>query len=72
METIRTNTIIKADGHLSIDIPTAFEEGEVEIIIIIESKIKSKQKYNFSDLAGKLQWDGDALKSQKEIRDEWQ
>ena len=47
METIRTNTIIKADGHLSIDIPTTFEEGEVEIIIIIESKTKSKQKYNF-------------------------
>jgi hypothetical protein len=71
METIRTNTIIRADGHLSIDIPTTFEEGEVEVIIIIENK-RPKPKYNFSDLAGKLKWDGDALKSQKEIRDEWQ
>ena len=27
--------------------------------------------YDFSDLAGKLQWKGDAVKEQRRLRDEW-
>jgi predicted DNA-binding antitoxin AbrB/MazE fold protein len=27
--------------------------------------------YNFSDLAGKLSWNGDAVEAQRRIRDEW-
>lgn len=30
-----------------------------------------KPKYDFSDLAGKLQWRGDALTEQRRMRDEW-
>lgn len=30
-----------------------------------------KPKYDFSDLAGKLQWRGDALAEQRRLRDEW-
>jgi len=30
------------------------------------------QFYDFSDLAGKLDWKGDALEVQKGLRDEWQ
>ena len=29
------------------------------------------QKYTFSDIAGKLTWQGDAVAVQREIRDEW-
>ncbi|MBC7774321.1 MAG: hypothetical protein H7246_02700 [Phycisphaerae bacterium] len=30
-----------------------------------------KPKYDFSDLAGKLQWRGDAVTEQRRMRDEW-
>ncbi len=29
------------------------------------------QKYQFSDLAGKLEWDGDAVAQQRALRNEW-
>ncbi|MBI2729485.1 MAG: hypothetical protein HYX40_01805 [Sphingobacteriales bacterium] len=30
-----------------------------------------KPKYDFSDLVGKLKWNGDAVAEQKKLRDEW-
>jgi hypothetical protein len=30
------------------------------------------KKYDFSDLAGQLDWQGDALTEQQRVRDEWQ
>ena len=30
-----------------------------------------KSLYDFSDLAGKLQWQGDAVTQQRRMRDEW-
>ena len=32
---------------------------------------KSKTSYDFSDLTGKLSWQGNALETQKTLRDEW-
>ena len=32
---------------------------------------RQPQSYDFSDLAGKLQWEGNALAQQRTIRDEW-
>lgn len=32
---------------------------------------RTKSKYDFSDLYGKLKWNGDALAEQKKIRSEW-
>lgn len=72
METLRINTTIKSDGHLKIDVPTRLLEGDVEVILIIERKKQDEKKYNFSDLAGKLRWEGDALKTQEMLRNEWQ
>ena len=28
-------------------------------------------RYDFSDLAGKLQWNGNAMSEQRRLRDEW-
>jgi len=28
-------------------------------------------KYNFAEVVGKLQWQGDALEEQRKLRDEW-
>ena len=37
------------------------------------AKTKAKQgtNYSFSDLCGKLSWKGDAVATQRSIRDEW-
>ena len=32
----------------------------------------SSTRYDFSDLAGKLEWQGDAVRQQRLMRDEWQ
>ena len=31
----------------------------------------AKPKYDFSDLVGRLEWNGDAVKEQRRLRDEW-
>ena len=31
----------------------------------------NKSNYDFSDLVGKLQWNGDAVLEQRRLRDEW-
>jgi hypothetical protein len=44
----------------------------MRVIILVAEKPKAKnQKYNFSDIAGKLEWQGDAVQEQRRIRDEW-
>jgi len=72
METIKINTTIEADGHLKIDIPTSMKKGEVEVILVIENKQKQSVKYDFSDISGKLKWDGNSVETQRALRDEWQ
>ncbi len=72
MKTIRLNTVIKNDGHLKIDIPTPLEEGEVEVVLVIQRKSKPSSGYDFSDIAGKLKWDGNAVDTQRILRSEWE
>lgn len=36
-----------------------------------KSRLKPVTSYNFSDLCGKLSWKGDAVATQRSIRDEW-
>jgi len=64
-----------------------YENGEVKLKekIIIEKRVpvivtfledmmekeKSAKKYRFSDLAGRLEWNGDAVAQQRALRNEW-
>jgi len=68
METIKLSTTIQSDGHLKIDIPTPLDEGDVEVILIIESRERQSKKYDFSDIAGRLHWNGDAVEEQRKLR----
>ena len=52
------------------------EHQRVEITMVIANGgVDKRQKqisgYDFSDIAGKLQWQGDALVEQRKLRDEW-
>ena len=56
-------------NEVSITVPESFIDKDVEVLILpVESKKKS---YDFSSLAGKLEWSGDAVKEQRALRDEW-
>jgi len=71
METIKLKAKINKDGHIKIDVPTAMREGEVDIVLVIDKIREKGKKYDFSDIAGKLQWNGDPLEVQRTLRDEW-
>ncbi|MEG5001391.1 type II toxin-antitoxin system ParD family antitoxin [Microcoleus sp. B4-D4] len=47
---------------------------EREILVVINpisSEEKQKSSYDFSDLVGRLTWQGDAVTMQRNLRDEW-
>lgn len=57
-------------GSVTIDLPEEYNNKKVEVIVLPVDEQK-KNKYDFSDLAGKLQWEGDAVAEQRKLRDEW-
>lgn len=67
-------TTVDASGHLHLDIPTQLSPGLVNIVVVLSpvtSDSTQKSNYDFSDLAGKLVWQGDTLTMQRVLRDEW-
>ena len=60
-----------ANGYLHLTIPSDMKSVKTEVVVIIQPKTRSEKKYDFSDLVGKLQWQGDPLEIQKKMRDEW-
>jgi len=75
MEVINLTTDIEGDGHLRVDVPTKLAPGEVEVVVVIQTPSGKANGegggYDFSDLTGCLQWQGDALAAQRSLRDEW-
>ena len=55
-------------GFLHLKIPAEIKSGKTEVIIIINPINEKTTKYDFSDIAGKLEWRGDPLKMQKKLR----
>ena len=71
MKTLQINTTTDQDGHLRLDMPLAQSVMDIRVIIVMDDVSRPKGKYDFSDLVGKLKWQGDAVKEQRSIRDEW-
>ena len=47
---------------------------EREVLVVLNpssSKVEQKSSYDFSDLVGRLTWQGDAVIMQRNLRDEW-
>ena len=57
-------------NRISLEIPKELSKYTFRIVMI-PLVDEEKPKYDFSDLAGKLKWDGDAVKEQRRLRDEW-
>lgn len=74
MEVFKLTAALDTSGHLHLDIPTELSPGQVDVVIIlnpIASSIPQTPSYDFSDLAGHLQWQGDAVAEQRMLRNEW-
>lgn len=74
MEVLKLTSTIDSSGQLRLDIPTALSSDNVDIVLILNpvvSKDESTPIYDFSDLVGRLKWQGDAVAIQKALRDEW-
>jgi len=60
------------DHQLHIQLPNDFNYDEVEVVILSRVAVKPvNHKFGFSDLAGQLEWQGNALCEQQRLRDEW-
>ncbi len=70
MEAIKAIAKRTKTGKYKIDLPITNIADEVEVLVIVE-QIKKLSKKSHADFAGKLEWKGDWLAYQKEIRNEW-
>jgi hypothetical protein len=74
MEALTLSGIIDSDGHLRLDVSTQLPPGQVELVLVINLPTQEKpteKKYDFSDLAGRLNWQDDPVSMQRRLRDEW-
>ncbi|WP_414526872.1 hypothetical protein [Nodularia chucula] len=74
MEVLKLTTTIDESGYLHLNIPTRLAAGDVNIVVVlnpVSSEEEHKPRYDFSDLVGRLTWEGDAVAIQRSIRDEW-
>ena len=74
MEVLKLTTEIDDTGQLKIELPTNLKTGKVDLVVIINpsaEKDMRQNNYDFSDLAGKLSWQGDAVATQRNLRNEW-
>jgi hypothetical protein len=73
MEVIKLTTEIDDTGKLNINLPTNLAAGKVDLIVIVNPVPQKEEKqniYNF-DLSEKLSWQGDAVETQRKLRNEW-
>ena len=64
---------VNAKNNL-IEIPPQYNQiysKHVKVIVLLQEKLKEKKQYDFSDVFGKLEWQGDAVQEQRKIRNEW-
>jgi hypothetical protein len=70
-QTLKLKSRVDRDGHLRLDVPTALPTGEVDLVLVIEPAAAAATQagvYDFSDLAGRLRWSGDAVEQQRELQ----
>ena len=74
METITIRTKPGKKGTVTITVPPRLRSRELDMVVVInesESSKKDTARYDFSDIAGKLKWKGNAVSEQRRLRREW-
>ena len=69
MQVVKTQGEVGPDGRLRLDVPVELPAGAVELVLVVGGSPRPNgSKYDFSDVVGKLQWQGDALEEQRKLR----
>jgi hypothetical protein len=73
MKVIKLAAVIDDLGNLHLDIPTELSSGTVDVVVVNPSIPDTPQTkpYDFSDLAGCLNWQGDSVAETRKLRNEW-
>lgn len=74
MEVLKLTTKTDESGYLNLNILTQLTAAEVNVVVVVNlvsAAEKQKLKYDFSDLVGRLTWEGDAVAMQRTLRNEW-
>ncbi|MUH01208.1 hypothetical protein F7734_56655 [Scytonema sp. UIC 10036] len=74
MKVLKLAAVIDASGNLRLDIPTELSSGAVDVVVVVNPSIpdtSQTKSYDFSDLAGRLSWQGDSIAQIRKLRDEW-
>ena len=71
MELFRQKATVDKDGRIDLKINTEFPEGEIDVVVILDSLI-STPKTNISSFFGAItSFNVDPIENQKKIRNEW-
>lgn len=74
MEVLKLTTTIDESGYLHLNLPTQLAAMKVNVVVVVNpvgSDWKQHSNYDFSELVGRLTWQGDAVATQRTLRDEW-
>ncbi len=71
MEVLKLTTKTDELAYLNINIPTQLTAVKVNVVVVlnpVSAASKQNFKYDFSDLVGRLTWEGDAVTMQRNLR----
>ncbi len=77
MKAVKILTKTDESGMAEIRVATDIKNSDVSLIVVVENAhddTKSgarKNRYDFSDLLGKVKWDEDPVEYQRRLREEW-
>jgi len=69
VQVVKTKGEVGSDGRLRLDVPVELPAGTVELVLVVGvPPLPNGSKYNFTGVVGRLMWQGDALKEQRNFR----
>ncbi|BAZ15590.1 hypothetical protein NIES4071_74620 [Calothrix sp. NIES-4071] len=74
MKVLKLEAVIDDLGNLHIDVPTDLSAGAVDVVVVVNPSTiaqNTQKSYDFSDLAGRLRWQGNSVRMQRKLRNEW-
>lgn len=77
MKAVKILTKTDESGMAEIRVATDIKNSDVSLIVVVENTHDENKpgarinRYDFSDLLGKVKWDGDPVEYQRRLREEW-
>ena len=76
METLHISASPGKRGRITINVPRNLRSRKLDMVVVFNESPsaigrRNIKKYDFSGLAGRLRWKGNAVKEQRRLRNEW-